>query len=754
MPKTANILTDRIYKTIFEESPEAIVVLDKKGKLLLLNKRVEDWLGYKQGDLIGKNLARLPIVSARGKLTMMKNFGLRMLGKDVPPYDIEFVSKKHGSQLGRVRATALKDEKGKIIGGVGMVSNVTEIQVAEQKLIQERQKFKKYLDIAGFIIVVINKDQTVELINSKGAEILGHSINNIIGKNWFDNFIPKSDQEQVKSVFNQLMSGKIKPVEYFENTVVAKDGSEKLIAWHNAALIDNKGKIVGTLSSGEDISERRKEEKAIKESQERFKVLFEYAPDAYYLNDLKGAFIDGNKAAEEITGYKREELIGKSFLKLNLLPKDQIAKAAAGIAENIKGNPTGPEEYVLNKKDGKRITVEIRSTPITYGKNKMILGLARDVSFRKKSSAVQNLTIEINQALNQGKSLEEIINTASTTVKGLYGGLGLAIYLIDEEKKKLVLINEDILIAPLSKIEKLVGTKLPKLEIPLDSDHLYITQMKEKKGHLANNEKEVKDLLLSFAKSYIPDKKIISRFAGKLLDQVYKAINLQAIMTMPLMFEGEVFGILDVGSNQPFAKEDVDYLKSISQQLTSVIKRKQAENSLKSSEKRFRSIIAATPLGIHMYKLSGDGDLVFFAANPAADKILKVDNKQFVGKTIEQAFPPLAKTIVPDRYKQVIKDGKPWRAEQVTYQDGKISGVYEVYAFQISPSRMAAMFSDITKRVIVEKQRVVHSKELERLNELMVDREMKMVEMKKRFNELDNKSINRTKGGEINDKKQ
>ncbi len=77
----------------------------------------------------------------------------------------------------------------------------------------------------------------------------------------------------------------------------------------------------------------------LKKSNKLFKVLFECDPDAYYLNDVKGHFIDGNKAAEEMIGYKKEELIGKNFLKLKILSSNQIPKVAALLAKNALGKP-------------------------------------------------------------------------------------------------------------------------------------------------------------------------------------------------------------------------------------------------------------------------------------------------------------------------------------------------------------------------------------------------------------------------------
>jgi PAS domain S-box-containing protein len=113
---------------------------------------------------------------------------------------------------------------------------------------------------------------------------------------------------------------------------------------------------------------------------------------------------------------------------------------------------------------------------------------------------------------------------------------------------------------------------------------------------------------------------------------------------------------------------------------------------------QYRSIVESAPLGLHFYELGEDDRLVFKGANPAADVILGVANERFVGKTIEEAFPPLAATEVPERYRSVCRTGKPWRTEQVDYQDEQIRGAYEVHAFQIGPRRMAAAFLDVTER--------------------------------------------------------
>jgi len=115
-----------------------------------------------------------------------------------------------------------------------------------------------------------------------------------------------------------------------------------------------------------------------------FKIVFDYAPDAYYINDLKGNFIDGNKVAERVTGYKKEELIGKNFFELKLLALADIHKAAKVLLKNIMGQPTGPDEFILNRKDKSTVTVEISTYPVKIKRKTLVLGIARDITKREQ----------------------------------------------------------------------------------------------------------------------------------------------------------------------------------------------------------------------------------------------------------------------------------------------------------------------------------------------------------------------------------
>ncbi len=129
-----------------------------------------------------------------------------------------------------------------------------------------------------------------------------------------------------------------------------------------------------------------------------------------------------------------------------------------------------------------------------------------------------------------------------------------------------------------------------------------------------------------------------------------------------------------------------------------VSNRLEAVEALQRSENLYRQMIENAPIGMHFYELDGDGRLIFTGANPAADRILGLDNSRYIGMEIGKAFPNLKGTDIAEFYKNAAINNRAWIAEQLDYTDNKISGAFEVKAFQTAPGKMVATFSDITKR--------------------------------------------------------
>jgi len=268
-------------------------------------------------------------------------------------------------------------------GSVAVVRETTPQRSAREELAREKETLRRYIDIANTIIVVLDVKGKVQLINRRGCEVLGLPQEQVIGKDWVKDFVPAGERRAVRGVARYLARDRDAGASTFENHVVASNGTPRLVSWHNAPLRDASGAITGVLASGEDITQRRAAEEALRESEEKFRTMFEYAPDAYYLSDTRGTFIDGNRAAEKMIGYSREDLVGKNFVKAGLLKLNDVPAVMGLLAKNLRGNATGPDEFVLRRRDGTSVVAEIGTYPVTVGGRHVVLGIARDVSERR-----------------------------------------------------------------------------------------------------------------------------------------------------------------------------------------------------------------------------------------------------------------------------------------------------------------------------------------------------------------------------------
>jgi two-component system cell cycle sensor histidine kinase/response regulator CckA len=169
----------------------------------------------------------------------------------------------------------------------------------EETLRSQRNVAAQYLRIAGVMFVALDTEGRVTLINQKGCEVLGTEESGILGMDWFTNFIPERIREEVRSLARGVMNGETNVVETHENPVLTASGEERLILWHNTLLTDQDGSIVGTLSSGEDVTDRRRMAIAQRES-ERLEAVGNLAKGvAYNFNTILSIIMDRAASVSE-----------------------------------------------------------------------------------------------------------------------------------------------------------------------------------------------------------------------------------------------------------------------------------------------------------------------------------------------------------------------------------------------------------------------------------------------------------------------
>ncbi|MEO8689165.1 MAG: EAL domain-containing protein [Solirubrobacteraceae bacterium] len=154
------------------------------------------------------------------------------------------------------RDTIVRDDEGRAVSSHGLLIDVTDRKLAEARA-------QHYLDVAGTILLVLRTDQTVDLLNRHGRELLGYGDGDLIGRNWYEVVVPEEDRDARRANFERTMRGDEEPFTYHRGDIVTSAGERRTIAWRNTVLRDELGEVIGVLSSGEDITERLRAEDEI-----------------------------------------------------------------------------------------------------------------------------------------------------------------------------------------------------------------------------------------------------------------------------------------------------------------------------------------------------------------------------------------------------------------------------------------------------------------------------------------------------------
>jgi len=250
--------TKEFCKNILESMEGGVLTLDKNARITSFNHSAEEITGFKREEVLNKECWRILKSDLCEETCPLKE--TLETGKPVFNYEIMITDKTGNKIPVNITTSPLRSSNNEIIGAVENFRDLTQHKGLWGRLREERNKAQQYLNIAGVIIVAINEKGIVSLINKRGSDVLGYTEEEIIDKNWFDLCVPERDRKERKDTFKKIMAGKIEEAKNYENSILTKSGEERIIAWHNTTLTDEKGHIIGTLSSGEDITKRKQTE--------------------------------------------------------------------------------------------------------------------------------------------------------------------------------------------------------------------------------------------------------------------------------------------------------------------------------------------------------------------------------------------------------------------------------------------------------------------------------------------------------------
>ena len=290
------------------------------------------------------------------------------------------------------------------------------------------------------LTAMLDQQGNLTFANQTLLDITGWTLDEVIGKNWFHTFRPPEQRaEHFARFLADMPTGKI--AQHYEGEIIARDGRRYLIDWNHTLMHDLAGNPVGVASIGQDITEARKAEKLIRDSnetlarsmaqtrasEERLRRIFEMVPDPLSIVDMvTGTYLDVSRSWEEQTGFSRDEVIGRSPKEIFHYTDDdlrQLFEMAEAAATN--GGRRQTREWQLRRKDGSLRTFAISASTLESGAQRVGLWLSRDVTERKA----------LEEQLRQSQRMEAIgklTGGVAHDFNNLLGVISGSLELIDE----------------------------------------------------------------------------------------------------------------------------------------------------------------------------------------------------------------------------------------------------------------------------------------------------------------------------------
>ena len=373
---------------------DIVVLTDAKMVLQYVTPSVQTILGYDLDKIVGT-----PV------LALIHEHDIEGVSK-VLTYSLQ--SRKSGKAEFRYRhaqghyvwletlGDLILNKKGGIDVVVLVCRDITERKRTEDQLRQSEERFRGLLETVNLIAVMLDLNGTITFCNDYFLRVVKADRADVVGKNWFANFLPEDQRHQVQLMFTSgIQSGNL-PTRY-ENEIVTTTGERRTIRWSNALLHGAQGAVVGTASLGEDITEHRQAEETLRQSEERYRLVLEHIDEIVYKQKLGGkswweATVElmGGRV-EQILGYAPQEFIADPDLWFKLIHPDDIRSLDERSKYIYRTGKPGTREYRMkHRPTGEFRWIEDRVVPQCdeAGQTIGIFGVARDIAERKEAEQV------------------------------------------------------------------------------------------------------------------------------------------------------------------------------------------------------------------------------------------------------------------------------------------------------------------------------------------------------------------------------
>ena len=373
---TASFLKDvpfsSVLEYLFENANDVIYILDTHGNLVSCNRKIEELTEFKRENFIGKSFRE--IISAKDLAKTSKSF------LDV----VSGMSIKFEAELKTASKTTIPVEvssaplviNGKIVGIFGIVRDITKRLTLERDLRETSKKLEMIFATAMEGITLVDFKENITFVNKAFADILGYSEKELIGMN-LRKLVDEKSFEQIKRRTEARKKG---TTERYELILYRKDGEPRIVQVSAAPLRSGDGNPIGSVGITMDVTEQKKAREVVKQSEEKYRELFDNARDPIFVLDEKGKILEINNITAEY-GFKKNEILGKDMIAF--VPKEYWPKILKDFAQVIQGKPSEGETEIITPRG--KIVVEYKSNCLR--KDGKIVGtqtILRDITERKR----------------------------------------------------------------------------------------------------------------------------------------------------------------------------------------------------------------------------------------------------------------------------------------------------------------------------------------------------------------------------------
>lgn len=364
------------YRNILENMEEGYFEVDLAGNFTFFNDSICRIYGYSRDELLGMSYRKLMDDSNSRAVYKAYNRVFRT-GEPLKSYDREII-KKDGSRIFvEVSVSLIVDPSNEPLGFRGIVRDVTERRLADEEIRRSEEKYRTYIKDAPNGVFIMDREGRFIEVNRAAYRDIGYTEEELLSMSVSDIFSPNGHEENFEHFNRLLTEGRSSG----EVLIRKKDGTDCYFFVEAVRLSDDKA-----IGFSIDISRRKEIEKALRESEEKYRTIIEKIEDGYYEVDLSGNFTFFNDSLCRIQGYSRDELMGMNYK--HYLDDDNAKRVFKTFSEVYRtGKPAKAFDWEIIRKDGSKRFIEdsIALMCDASGKPAGFMGIVRDITERRRT---------------------------------------------------------------------------------------------------------------------------------------------------------------------------------------------------------------------------------------------------------------------------------------------------------------------------------------------------------------------------------